>query len=288
MLVLGFPDYEVQGRGLASALGAPFELVDLHYFPDGETRLRLPAKLPDHVVLCRALNQPNAKLVELMLCAEGARALGAEHLTLVAPYLCYMRQDAAFVPGEVVSQRIVGRFLARWVDALVTVDPHLHRVASLAEVVPLGQVVALSAAAAMGRFLTSRGERPLLVGPDQESEQWVRTVAAIAGLDYVVAHKTRRGDRNVEIALPPRDYSGAQTVLVDDLASTGRTLAVAARELCAAGAARVDVLVTHALFVGDALAVLEDAGVGEIWSSDSVTHSSNAFALASVLADAIA
>ena len=288
MLVLGFPDYEVQGRGLASALGAPFELVDLHYFPDGETRLRLPAKLPGRVVLCRALDQPNAKLVELLLCAEGARTLGAEHLTLVAPYLCYMRQDAAFVPGEIVSQRIVGRFLAGCVDALVTVDPHLHRVASLAEVVPLGQAVALSAAAAMGRFLTSRGQRPLLVGPDQESEQWVRTVAAIAGLDYVVAHKTRRGDRNVEIALPRRDYGGAETVLVDDLASTGRTLAVAARELSAAGAARVDVLVTHALFVGDALAVLEDAGVGEIWSSDSVTHPSNAFALASVLAHAIA
>ena len=127
MLVLGFRDYEAQGRGLASALGATFELVDLHRFPDGETRVRLPATLSGRVVLCRALDQPNQKLVELMLCAEGARALGATHLTLAAPYLCYMRQDAAFVPGEVVSQRIIGRFLAGWVDALVTVDPHLQR-----------------------------------------------------------------------------------------------------------------------------------------------------------------
>jgi len=287
MLVLGFPDYEAQGRGLASALGADFELVDMHRFPDGETRMRLPAKLPGRVVLCRALDQPNQKLVELMLCAEGARALGATHLTLAAPYLCYMRQDAAFVPGEVVSQRIIGRFLGGWVDALVTVDPHLHRVASLAEAVPAERAVALSAAPAMGQFLASRGEHPLLVGPDRESEQWVRTVADVAGLDFVVAHKTRRGDRDVEIVLPRHDYRDLPIVLVDDLASTGRTLAVATRELKSAGAARVDVLVTHALFVDDALAVLEAAGVGEIWSSDSVTHPSNAFALATMLAETI-
>lgn len=287
MLVLGFPDYQPQARALASALSAPCEFIDLHCFPDGESRLRLPPSLPDRVVLCRSLDQPNEKLVELMLAAEGARALGATHLTLVAPYLCYMRQDMAFVPGEVVSQRIVGRFLAGYFDALVTVDPHLHRVGTLAEAVPVSRAVALSAATAMGKFLAARSRQPLLVGPDQESEQWVRTVAAVAGLDYGVARKRRCGDRNVEIALPQRDYSGMEVVLVDDLASTGRTLAVAARELRAAGAVRVDVLVTHALFVDDALQVIKAAGVGEIWSSDSVAHSSNAFALAPLLAEAV-
>lgn len=287
MLVLGFADYEVQGRALASALDTPFEVVGLHRFPDGESRLRLPRKLPPRVVLCRTLDHPNDKLVELMLCADGARALGATHLTLVAPYLCYMRQDKAFVPGEVVSQRIIGRFLSGCIDALVTVDPHLHRVASLSEAVPAARAVAVSAAPAMGRFLASRGVRPLLVGPDQESEQWVQTVALVAGLDFVVARKTRRGDRDVEVVLPRRDYRGVDTVLVDDLASTGRTLAMTARELRAAGAVAVDVLVTHALFVDDALAELESAGVEAIWSSDSVTHPSNAFELSSVLAEAI-
>jgi len=103
----------------------------------------------------------------------------------------------------------------------------------------------------------------------------------------VVARKTRRGDRNVEIRLPEHDYSGLDTVLVDDLASTGRTLAGAAAALRNAGAARVDVLVTHALFVGDALDTLMAAGVSEVWSSDSIPHPSNAFALAPDLAAAI-
>jgi len=287
MLILGFPDYEDQARALSVALKAPCKMIDLHRFPDGESRLRLPARLPEHVVLCRSLDRPNEKLVELMLAAKGARGLGAKKLTLVAPYLCYMRQDTAFAPGEVVSQRVIGQFLAEQVDALVTVDPHLHRVKTLTEAVPVTRAVALSAAPAMGKFLDGRASRPLLVGPDQESEQWVRAVAGVAGLDFVVARKNRRGDRSVEIHLPARDYAGVKVVLVDDLASTGRTLAEAARLLREAGAARVDVLVTHALFIGDALDTLHGSGVSAVWSSDSLSHPSNAFALAPTLAEAV-
>ncbi|MEJ2088582.1 MAG: ribose-phosphate diphosphokinase [Gammaproteobacteria bacterium] len=288
MRVLGFPDYEPQARALADALDAPCDIVDIHRFPDGESRVRLSADLGGEVLLCRSLDQPNDKLVDLLLAAGGARSIGATHLTLVAPYLCYMRQDKSFVPGEVVSQQVVGRFLAGCFDGIVTVDPHLHRVSSLAEAVPAARAVALSAAPAMGEYLAARGARPLLVGPDQESEQWLRTVAHRARLDYAVARKIRRGDRDVEIILPERSYAGFEVVLVDDMASTGRTLAGAARALTAAGAVRVDALVTHALFVGDALDVMVGAGIGEIWSSDSVSHPSNAFALADTLASAIA
>jgi ribose-phosphate pyrophosphokinase len=288
MLVLGFRDSDKQAAGLAAALGKPHGSIDVHCFPDGESRVRLPSRLPERVVIYRSLHYPNEKLLEVMLAAESARTLGAWEVTLVAPYLCYMRQDKAFHPGEAVSQRIVGRFLAGLFDALVTVDPHLHRVHDLAEAVPVERSISLSAAPAMGQFLAARKAQALLVGPDRESKQWVSTVAQGAGLDYVVASKTRRGDRDVEVRLPKRDYAGLHAVLVDDLASTGRTLAGAARGLLEAGAARVDVLVTHALFVGDALETLMAAGVSQVWSSDSIPHPSNAFALAADLAGAVA
>ncbi|MGE0624145.1 MAG: ribose-phosphate diphosphokinase [Pseudomonadales bacterium] len=287
MRLLAFPDYEAQSRALAKALDVPCDVVNVHRFPDGESRLRLPAILSGEVILCRSLDDPNAKLVELMLAAEGARVLGAARLTLVAPYLCYMRQDTAFATGDVVSQKVIGRFLADHFDQVITVDPHLHRVATLAEAVPAERSVAVSAAPAMGDFLAARGQRPLLVGPDRESRQWVQIVAERAGLDYVVASKTRHDDRRVEITLPPTDYAKRSVVLVDDLASTGHTLAEAARALTDAGALRVDVLVTHALFVGDALEIMRRAGIGEVWSSDSVTHASNAFPLAATLAAAV-
>ncbi|TDG13347.1 ribose-phosphate diphosphokinase [Seongchinamella unica] len=288
MLVLGFTDSNKQATELAAALGVPHAGIEVHRFPDGESRVCLPPQLPEHVVLFRSLHYPNEKLLELMLATESARTLGAREVTLVAPYLCYMRQDKAFHPGEAVSQRIVGRFLADLFDTLVTVDPHLHRVHDLAQAVPVKRAFALSAAPAMGQFLTGRKAEALLVGPDQESEQWVSTVARGAGLAYAVASKTRHGDREVDVRLPPRDYTDLHAVLVDDMASTGRTLAAAARALLDAGAARVDVLVTHALFVGDALEVLRAAGISEVWSSDSIPHASNAFALAADLARSIA
>ena len=167
MLVLGFRDSDKQAAGLAAALGKPHGSIDVHCFPDGESRVRLPTHLPDRVVFFRSLHYPNEKLLEVMLAAESARTLGAREVTLVAPYLCYMRQDKAFHPGEAVSQRIVGRFLAGLFDALVTVDPHLHRYASLDEIYSIPARAVQAAPAIAGR-LRREGEL-LLVGPDAES-----------------------------------------------------------------------------------------------------------------------
>ena len=108
-MLLGFDDYEPQSRALAKALGMPCHIVEKHRFPDGENKLTLPPSLPGEVIFCRSLDQPNEKLLELLLAAKTAIELGADRLTLVAPYLCYMRQDKAFQPGEAVSQRIVGK-----------------------------------------------------------------------------------------------------------------------------------------------------------------------------------
>ncbi len=287
MHLLAFPDSEAQARAVAERLDAPVDVVDVHRFPDGESRLRLPARLPAEVVLLRSLDDPDHKLVQLLLAARTARMLGAERLTLVAPYLCYMRQDAAFTAGEVVSQRVIGDFLAGLFDAVVTVDPHLHRVRTLAEAIPVPRAVALAAAPAMGDFLAGRGSSALLLGPDEESAQWVAEVAARAGLEHAVARKQRDDDRRVRVALPALDYAGRDVVLVDDVASTGHTLAEAARALHEARTRRVDVLVTHALLVDDARALLTDAGVAELWSSDAVPHESNAFPLAGLLASAL-
>jgi len=127
-MLLGFADYRPQAESLANALGLPYREVEVHRFPDTECKLRLPSGLPERVVICRSLDRPDTKLVELLLTSATARELGARELTLVAPYLCYMRQDTAFQPGEAISQRIIGRFLAELFDSLITVDPHLHRV----------------------------------------------------------------------------------------------------------------------------------------------------------------
>jgi ribose-phosphate pyrophosphokinase len=287
MMIVSFDDYETQSQQLAKALAIPCEIIQCHRFPDGENKLTLPAQLAKHVIVCRSLNQPNEKLLELLLAAKTARQLGAKTLTLVAPYLCYMRQDIAFRPGEAVSQTIVGNFLAELFDNIITVDPHLHRIRNLAQAIPTKNAISLSATTLMATFLQSRFKSPLLLAPDSEAQQWVKAVAEPNGWEYGICNKIRHGDRKVEITLPDIDLSGRNVIIVDDVTSSGQTLAVAIKQCLSKQANHVDVLVTHALFGNDAKQCLIKAGVRNLWSTDSVTHETNVIALHDLLKDAV-
>ena len=85
---------------------------------------------------------------------------------------------------------------------MVTVDPHLHRMATMDEVVPGRRGVALTAAPLLGAWIAQQVPGALLLGPDEEAEQWVRVAAQAHGLDHAVCHKQRHGDRDVDVALP--------------------------------------------------------------------------------------
>lgn len=286
-MLLCFDDEETMARRAAAAVGLPLAVVGRHRFPDGEVRLRLPDPLPARVVIWRGLQQPNEKLVELLLAARTARTLGAQHLTLVTPYLAYMRQDMAFNPGEAVSQRIVGAFLADLFDAVITVDPHLHRVATLQEAIPVRDAIVLSGAPLLSDLIAGQRQDVLLIGPDEESLQWVGQAAQRHGWAHGVCRKTRHGDRDVDIALPDLPVAGRAVVLMDDVASSGHTAAQAARGLLRAGAASVDVAVTHALFAAGAVELLREAGVGAVWSTDAIPHPSNAVSIVPAVAQAL-
>lgn len=283
-ILLCFEDEERMARATADAAGLTLAVIERHRFPDGESRLRLPESLPERVVIWRGLHQPNEKLVELLIAARAAKELGGRHLTLVAPYLAYMRQDMAFNPGEAVSQRIVGGFLAGLFDAVVTIDPHLHRINTLAEAIPLQHAVALSGAPLLAEHIASQRTDVVLIGPDEEALQWVALAAQSHGWAHDVCRKTRHGDREVEIELPALPVAGRRVVLIDDVASSGQTLVRAAQGLLAAGAASVDVAVTHALFTPGSVQNVRAAGVREIWSTDSIAHASNAVSIVPLLA----
>ena len=108
------------------------------------------------------------------------------------------------------------------------------------------------------------------------------------GLDHAACEKVRYGDKHVDIQLPPScSFQGRHVVLIDDVASSGRTLAMAARLVLGQGAASVDVAVTHALFAEDAIAVIQEAGIRHIWSTDCIAHDSNVIEIAQTLAQAL-
>ena len=289
-LLLGFPESGSVARRVAEGAGLPYAEIAVHHFPDGESQLTLPDRLASHVVLYRSLDRPNDKLIELLMVCRTLRARGARRLTLVAPYLCYMRQDVAFHPGEIVSQQVMGGWLAELFDAVITVDPHLHRVSRLDEAVPAKRAITLSAAPAFVEYLRTQNfsREAMLLGPDSESEQWVRGIAEAAELPYVIAQKQRQGDRSVVICLPEAvSFEGRTVIMLDDMASTGRTLIAAAEQAKSRGAKEIRVLVTHALFVNDSLEHLRESPISHIGSSDSIPHETNVVSLGDLLASSL-
>lgn len=193
-LVLSWPEGEAFGQRLARALGCDHAVVATRRFPDHETYLRLPPSLAGtEVVLNCTLADPDPKLAPLLFAADTARDLGAARVGLVAPYLAYMRQDRRFEAGEAITSRFA-RVLSASVDWLVTADPHLHRFASLDELYPIPSGV-VRAAPLLAGWICENVERPLLLGPDAESRQWVAQAAATMGAPFAVLEDEAGGPR---------------------------------------------------------------------------------------------
>lgn len=286
-IVLAMPGNEAQADRVAGELGAERGTVVVRRFPDGESHVRVACEVTDRaaVIFC-TLDRPDDKLVPLTLLAAAVREAGARSIGLVAPYLPYMRQDTRFHPGETISARHVARWLSAGFDWLVTVDPHLHRIANLAEIYPIPSRN-VHAAPAIADWLRQQVPRPVLVGPDEESGQWVTDVASRANAPSVVLRKTRRSDTQVEVSVPEIERWHDHTpVLVDDIVSTGRTMIETVGHLRRAGLAPPVCIAVHAVFAGQAEAELRAAGAAEVVSCDTIAHPSNRISLGAMLAQA--
>ncbi len=289
LAIQSLPSCAGDARRLASLLGLPLQEIALHRFPDGEMRVTVgPAAAT--TIIYASLDQPNDKLIAILFAAEALRRAGARRLVLLAPYLCYMRQDAAFSEGEAISQKVVGRLFAGIADRVITVDAHLHRTPDIREVFPGIEAENLSAMPAIANSLRSAGINPatIVVGPDAESGPWVSDLAGRLGLSHLVARKTRRGDRSVEIGFTdPASIAGRPVLLVDDIVSSGGTLIACARALTASGATTIDAVITHALFPPEMAAEFANAGIRSIRSTSSVPHPTNAIPLDDIFAAAL-
>ncbi len=276
-------------KRLAEELAIAAHNINIHTFPDGENKVRVTPVTGTAIVYAR-LNKPNEKLIQLAFAASALRNNGASRVILLAPYLCYMRQDKAFQDGEAVSQRVVGKLLATNFDKVITVDPHLHRIDNLQEVFPNCQTQSLLATDPIAESLNALPDKDntILVGPDGEAEQWVSAIAEKTGMPFIIGKKIRRGDRDIAFELPddPR-LRNSHAVIVDDVISSGTTITHCAEALKLAGAATIDVIATHALCSQEDLELIHKSGVSGVRSTDSVTHSTNDIYLAPLLAKAI-
>ena len=289
LAIQSLPSGADDARRLASLLGLPLREIALHRFPDGEMRVTVgPAAAT--TILYASLDQPNDKLIAILFAAEALRRAGTRRIVLLAPYLCYMRQDAAFSDGEAISQKAVGRLISGIVDRIITVDAHLHRTPDIREVFPGIEADNLSAMPAIANSLRPAGIDPttIVVGPDAESGPWVSDLAGRLGLAHTVARKIRHSDRSVEIGfIDPASIAGRPVLLVDDIVSSGGTLIACARAITAAGGTAIDAVITHALFPPDMATRFADAGIRSVRSTSSVPHPTNAIPLDDIFAAAL-
>lgn len=287
-IVFHLPGDEAFADRLVRTLQAERAGLELHRFPDGESLVRLGADVTGRtVVLTCSLARPDEKTLPLLFAADAARDLGAAKVLLAAPYLAYLRQDRRFHAGEAVTSRSYAALLSTAFDALVTADPHLHRYHALDEIYRIPTRV-VHTAPLIARWVAAQVERPLLIGPDSESEQWVAEVAAAAGAPWTVLQKIRRGDRDVEVSLPDVSaWQDRQPVLVDDIVSSARTMIQAVASVRRVGLPAPLCIGVHALFAPGAYEELLASGPARVLTCNTVPHASNEISVVEPLARAL-
>jgi ribose-phosphate pyrophosphokinase len=287
-LVVALPGNDALAARLAKGLGGELADAEFRRFPDGESYVRLATPMTGRsIVLACTLDRPDEKFLQLAFAAATARELGASRIGLVAPYLSYLRQDKRFRPGEAVTSTVFARMLSSSLDWLVTIDPHLHRFSALDEVYRI-PTRTLHAAPLIARWIGDNVSRPLLIGPDAESEQWVAAVAAGCQAPHIVLEKVRHGDRDVEISLPDtRPWRNRTPVMIDDVVSSARTMIEALSQLKKQACKPAVCVGIHGVFAPGAYDALKAAS-SRIVTTNTIPHETNAIDVTPLLSGAIA
>ncbi|MET1160167.1 MAG: ribose-phosphate diphosphokinase [Thermoprotei archaeon] len=265
-------NYEDEARELGSLVNAEVLNVKHKIFPDGERYLRIEhaEKLSNSVAIVVNTMFPNQNdsLVETLMLINAARKANASKVIAVIPYLAYARQDKVFLSGEPVSAELVVKSLRMsGADVLITVDVHSPAILEHFDGIAVNLLVSRELVEKALEYL----ENPVVIAPDKGALERARYAAENLGLeyDYLVKHRDRETGI-VKIEPKEASVSGRDVVIVDDIISTGGTIAEASKLLLSIGARKIVVAATHGLLVGSALDKLRKAGVYRVLLANTV------------------
>jgi ribose-phosphate pyrophosphokinase len=290
-VIIGGSSSYVLAVKLARELNATLLGTGIKRFPDGEKYVRIEGDLNgvDAVVLQSMYLNPDEYLMEYFLMVEALKDSGAKTVTGVIPYFAYARQDKRFNPGEAMSLKTVSKLIETvGTDQLFTVDMHLHRVDDMGKIfnIPAKNLTAIPAIAHyIGENLPL--EKPLIIGPDEEAEQWARTAAIHLETDYDVLEKKRLSSTEVEITTRELEVKNRDVAIIDDIISTGGTIAKTIEALKKQGAKKIVAACTHPILVDNALKKIYTAGAYDVIGTTTIPSPISVVEIANTLAHAL-
>ncbi len=282
---------------VAKLLKIPLGKVDLTRFADGELRPWIEEDVRDKTVfVLESFSYPmDEHIMEMVLMGDAIRRGAPKTMVAVVPYLGYARQDKLHRPGEPVSARVIAKFIeiSRY-EEVITMDLHNDAVVGFFQI-PVTHMSALDLLAVEGKK-RSDTKNAVIVSPDVGGTKRARNLAYLLDVPMCVMEKKRYLDRHdvSEAYEIIGDVQGKTAIIIDDIISTGGTIAHSAKSLKDAGATSVIVLATHAVFAGEAKKHLESPSIDTIVITNTIDVPKNklvakvrSISIAPILADAI-
>ncbi len=268
------------GRRVAEVFGTDVIVPHVERFPDGEIYVRVP-EIDDDTIALIQTTYPSDKLMELFLLQDALREMGVKKIITVVPYFGYSRQDKIFHPGEAMSARAMARHIALYSDHFVGMDLHADSILSWFDI----PTEHLHATRPIGDWLRERGVN-VVISPDKGGVKRAKYVAAELNAEFDYLEKTRLSGEEVIIKPKHLDIRGKVVAIVDDIISTGGTIARASEQLREQGADRIYAICTHGLFIKNAIEKLTRS-VDEFAATDTIEGPHSQITVAGVIADAL-
>ena len=253
---------------LSRELKAPLAEMISKRFPDNEMYIKIIDKIAgEHVVIVQT-TYPDPNIVELFLLQNAVEEANAKKITVVIPYFGYARQDTKFKEGEPISAKAIANLVSLSADKVITVDPHKEHILDFFST----SAVSCSAVPELSKYLKQKNI-DMVLAPDKGALERAKQAAKIIGCDFDYMEKTRIDGTTIKIKPKNLDAKNKNVAIIDDIISTGGTMAKSIKELKKFGAKKVFVSCTHGLFAGDAIKKLTSAGCDEIISTDTIASS---------------
>jgi len=265
MYILGGTSVKNVARNLANKIQQPLLQAIYKRFPDDEFYVRVLEDISGEDVLIVQTAYPDPKIIELLLMQDAVHDAGAKKITVVLPYFGYSRQDKRFEEGEAISARTVAQHISIHADCVITVDPHKEHILKFFSV----PAYSCSAVSTIAQYLKEKNI-DFVLAPDKGAKERAKEAATLIDCEYDYLEKTRIDGTTVKITPKKLDAHGKHVAIIDDIISTGGTMANSIKELKKQGAKTVSIACTHGLFVDGAKEKLLSADCDEIISTDTI------------------